>query len=319
MNAIWIALITLSLGVNEPPSTNRTDGAAVTAETPESIEKEYDKLVEDDDAAAKEVEGWIREANAFENKGAPGAREALVVRIEQRLEPIRKAYEEFLRKHPNHVEGHLAYGSFLNETTHDYEGMLQWEIARQLDPKNPAAWNNLANYYGHAGEVTKSFDYYAKAIELNPKEPVYFQNLATTTYLFRKDAMEHYHITEPEVFDRALDLYRKALALDPTNLALATDLAQSYYGIKPMRVTDALAAWNDALKLAKNDVERQGVYLHLARVELNSGRFDEARRHLDLVNQEEMQVLKNRLARNLREKESAAKGGKIDSSKKENE
>ena len=138
---------------------------------------------------------------------------------------------------------------------------------------------------------------------MNPKESTYVWNLATTTYLFRRDAMQYYKITETQVFDRSLDLYHRALKLDPNNFILAHDLAQSYYGIKPLRTAEALAAWNEALKLASDDVEREGIYLHLARVELNSGHFDQARTHLLVVTNQMHSTLRNRLMRNLTEKE----------------
>src|SRR5260370_40669420 len=102
--------------------------------------------------------------------------------------PVRKGYEDFLQQHPGSAYGYLAYGSFLNDLGEEYEASLQYEKSRQLDPKNPAVWNNLANYYGEFSPVTNAFIYYARAIELNPAEPVYYQNLATTVYLFRKDA-----------------------------------------------------------------------------------------------------------------------------------
>ena len=267
------------------------------------MEVAYEKLLEDDDAAQEEADKWIREAKEFRAKGAPLSDAALTARIQQRFGPVRQAYDAFLRQHPTHVRARLAYGSFLYETQDEDEGVAQWEKARQLDPANPAAWNNLANHYGHRGPVSKAFEYYAKAIELKPDEPVYLQNLASTVYLFRKDAMEFYHIDEKQVFDRALELYRKALRLDPKNFPLATDYAQSYYGIKPLRSEDALVAWNYALKIANDDFEREGVYVHLARVELNSGRFQDARNHLQLVTNEFYQVLKDRLARNLVAKE----------------
>jgi len=192
---------------------------------------------------------------------------------------------------------------------HDEDGEVeQLEKARELDPKLPAAWNNLANYYGHRGPVKKAFEYYAKAIELDPSESVYYFNLATTVYVFRKDSEEYYKITEPEVFDKALALYHKALDLDPTNFPLATNLAESYYEIKPPRTDDALRAWTNALSIAHDEIEREGVYLHMARVKLNAGRFAEARAHLNAVTNDMYADLKKRLTRNLEEKENIAKG-----------
>ena len=197
----------------------------------------------------------------------------------------------------------MAYGSFLNDL-HDEEGaQAQWEKALALNPKDPAVYNNLANLYGHIGPIKKAFEYYAKAIELNPREALYYDNFGTAVFLFRKDAMEFFAISEQQVFDKALDLYSKALKLDPTNFPLASDAAQTYYGIKPLRLEDALNAWTNTLALAHDEIEREGVYLHFARLKLQADRFTEVRAHLAAVTNEMYAVLKSRISRNLDEQE----------------
>lgn len=306
---LLIGLLGVMMSTNQPAALSQLvaqkTGVQITLPDPtDPVEQEYEKLLAADDAAQTEVDGWIREAGNAAVKGDDPSKAGLAFRVEHRLEPVRKAYEDFINRHPKHVRARLAYGSFLNDTRDEEGALVQWEKAREMAPTNPATWNNLANQYGHRGPVKKAFEYYAKAIELNTNEPVYLHNLATTTYLFRKDAMEFYGITEPQVFDRSLELYRKALKLDPKNLQLATDLAQSYYGIKPLRAEDALAAWKYALSVAENDVEREGIALHLARIELNSGRFLDARAHLNAVTNQAMMDLKNRLLRNLAQKEN---------------
>jgi len=313
MDSFLIGLLSALVATNQPVAVSnfvaRTTGISVTVPSPNGpVEKEYQKLLETDDAAQEEVDRWIRDETAFREKGAGLPDATLRARIEQRLKAVRDAYEGFLRNHPDHARAHLAYGSFLMETHEDEEAVNQMEKARELDPKNPAAWNNLANYYGHRSPVKKAFEYYAKAIELNPNEPVYYQNLATTVFLFRPDAMAFYKIDEPQVFDKALDLYRKALKLDPDNFVLASDYAQTYYGIRPMRTGDAIAAWESALKIAPDDKEREGVYIHLARIKLHAERFQEVHRLLNNVTNEMYASLKNRLLRNLERQENESKG-----------
>jgi tetratricopeptide (TPR) repeat protein len=175
-----------------------------------------------------------------------------------------------------------------------------------LNSKDPAAYNNLANLYSHTGPVKKAFEYYAKATELNPQEPLYYQNLGDVVFLFRKDAMEFYSLTEQQVYDKALELYRKALKLDPHNFPLASDVAQTYYGIKPLRLEEALRAWTNTLALANDEIEREGVYLHFARLKLQADRFAEVHAHLDAVTNDMYAVLKKRLAHNLDEQERKA-------------
>lgn len=277
-----------------------------TTSTNDPIYIEYMRILTMDDAAEKQIDAWIKESEEFERLGLMGSKLTLKSRIDQKLKEVRDAYDNFILKNPKHVDARIAYASFLMETGSEEDGVRQLEIARDLEPNNPTPWNNLANYYGHWGPVEKAFPYYEKAIQLDTNEVVYVQNLATTTYLFRKDAKEYYKTNEAGVFDIALALYKQAMRLDPTNLTLAVDYAQSYYGIKPLRTNDALLAWTNALKLAKTDLEKEGIYLHLARVELNTGRFEEARSHLNLVTNAELQELKQRLDRNLQSKQKQA-------------
>ncbi len=94
----------------------------------------------------------------------------------------------------------------------------------------------------------------------------------------------------------------------PTTFPLASDVAQTYYGIKPLRLQDALTAWTNTLALAHDEIEREGVYLHFARLKLQANRFAEVRAHLNAITNEMYEVLKKRLVRNLDEQEQKAQG-----------
>ena len=236
---------------NSPP-------AAVSG-TDEGVEKAYKKLLEADDTAQAEADQWIRQNQEAATKGFGLSSAEMQRRIRDRFAPVRAAYEDFIKSHPDHARAHVAFGSFLNDL-HDEDGAQeQWEKALALNSKDPAAYNNLANLYSHAGPIKKAFEYYSKAIELNPQEPLYYRNLGDVVYLFRKDSGEFYHLTEQQVYDKALDLYRKALKLAPDDFPLASDLAQTYYGIKPLRLEEALLAWTNTLAIAHDEVEREGV------------------------------------------------------------
>lgn len=308
MNNLTIGLLGALLATNQPQAVSnlvqqQTGVSIAMASTNDPASEELRKIMEADDAALDEVNKWISDNDAFAKQGAGESNDALNKRIHTRLDEVRKSYSDYLKRYPKSAKGYLAYGTFLNDIGEEYEASLQYEKSREFDPSNPAVWNNLANYYGEFSPVTNAFAYYAKAIELDPTEPVYYENFATTVYLFRKDAREYYGINEQQVFDKALDLYRKAMKLVPDNFPLATDYAQSYYGIKPLRTNDALIAWTNALHVAHNDIEREGVLTHLARVKIAAGRFDEARDHLNAVTNALYGDLKRRLERNLLEKE----------------
>ena len=285
----------------------KTGAKIEVADANDPAEREYLRLLEMDDAAQADVDRWI---TGDIKPGEPNVSDqgTMRLRIQQRFEPVEKAYKNFLERNPKHVNGRIAFGSFLGDIGRETEAKEQYEKAREVDPTHPAAWNNLANYYGHNGPVTNAFACYAKAIELRPNEPVYYQNFATTVYLFRHDATNYFGITEQQVFDKAMELYRKALALDPQNFPLATDLAQTYYGIKPPRVKEAFKAWNDALKAARDDIEREGVRIHFARWHRTAGDFDAAKRELTLVTNQMYATSKERVLKSLDSAESRTNG-----------
>ncbi len=297
----------LAVAQTKPVAPGTNTSIAVPASS-EAVEKEYDQMMEADDAAQAEVDKWIRDNNAFAAQGAGVPRADLNRRIAERFAPIRKAYEAFVKLHPEHVKARLAFGSFLNDLHEEEEAEAQWEKARELDPKNPAVYNNLANVYTHHGPVTNAFAYYAKAIELNPLEPLYYHNLSDTVYAFRHDSKAFYGLTnDQQVYDMAQDLYRKALKLDPQNFPFATDFAKTFYEMKPMRTDAALDAWTNALRLAHDELEREGVYLHLARIKMAAGRYEEVHAHLNAITNDLCQDLKKRLAGNLAKQELEAK------------
>jgi tetratricopeptide (TPR) repeat protein len=321
---LLIGALSALLATNQPAALSNLvkSVAGVSVHVPDKsnpMEAEFQKLMQEDDRAQAEVDEWIKENNAFAAKGGGVDGATLNARIEKRFAPVHKGYQDFLEKHPKHAGALLAYGSFLNDIAEEGKAHDFWEQARLADPTNPAPWNNLANWYGHNSPVLKSFAYYEKAIELDPTESVYWHNLAITTYLFRHDATNYYKMDVQKVFEKAMEFYRKAVALDPNNFLLASDYAQSYYGFKPPKTGDeeadkkaelrhwnaALKAWNEALELAQDDAQREGVYVHLARAHINSERFDEARKLLDKVTAERFVSTKKALLKKIAGLESA--------------
>jgi tetratricopeptide (TPR) repeat protein len=289
-------------------------GPPTAVQTVDPAEQEYRKLLADDDAAQAEVDAWIQENEKFSAEGADFTSVTLNARIARRITPVREAYEAFLDRHPQHVRARLAYGSFLNDVGLDDEALTQWIKARDIDPKNPATWNNLADYYSRHGPTRSAFECLEEARRLKPSEAVYCRNLATLVFLYRPEAQEYFHLAdEQQVLRRALELFQKARRLDPENFTLATDLAQVYYQLKPEKadtpaqtkawadkLTDeALRAWIEARGLARNDLDREGIAVHLARICLAASRTDLARQYLSEIKHPGLAGAKQALEREL--------------------
>ena len=79
-------------------------------------------------------------------------------------------------------------------------------------------------------------------------------------------------------------------------------MAQTDNGIRPLPVEAALASWTNALRIAHDEVEREGVYLHFARIKLLAGRLAEVQAHLNAITNETYATLKQRLSRNLEDR-----------------
>jgi tetratricopeptide (TPR) repeat protein len=300
------------MSTNQPAAMSnllaQTTGIAIktSANTNDPVEKQLDRILEQDDAAQAEVDKMIQENNAFAMKAAGLPREEMRRRVQERLAPVNKAYEDFILHYPTNSRARVAFASFLGDTKSEDAALEQLEAALAIDTNNPAIYNNLANIYGHQGPVKKAFEYYARALALNPQESVYYHNLGTTVFLFRTDAKEYYGIDEQHVFNKAFELYSNAMRLEPQDFPLASDVAQTYYGVHPFRADEARKAWTNALSLAHDDVEREGVYIHFARINIMDHKFPEARAMLNNVTNEMYIELKTRVARSLEERQKEA-------------
>lgn len=326
MGDLLVGALSVLLSTNAPAVlSNRVAQAAQALPVPRSgadpSDPRYAELrlvMADDDAAEEAIGRWLAEREALDPSDPRRESEvAFRARVDQRNEQVRQGYESLIRRHPAYAAARNAYAAFLGETGDEAGAIQQLEEASRLDPGDPSVWNNLANHYGHVGPVEKAFPAYEKAIALNPFEPTYRYNLGTVVFLFRKDAMAYYQCDEAAVFRRALDHYREVRRLRPHNFRYAFDFAQTYYGVKPAPSASpeerkaserslgesALAAWREALDLADNDRDRDGVLLHLARWHLRLGHWDAARTNLALVVHPAQQEVKARLQRNLDEKE----------------
>jgi Flp pilus assembly protein TadD len=325
VNDLLAGLLSALVSTNTPLAVSnlvhQTTGLAIEVADPnDPAEQAYRKLMEEDDEALAEITRWREESQKGDIKASAVEISLLNNRIRQRVAPVRKSYEAFLEKYPRHTNARIAFAAFLDELGESEDAGRQLEQAVQLNPNSPAALNNLANYFGHTGKATNAFALYEAAIRLSPREPLYCENLATIVFMFRPDAMAHYKINETEVFAKALGLYRKALELDPKNFDRAVELAKTYYGVrlppkedpeaerqaKVKFAEEALAAWRVAYGLAANEPEREAVRLHFARWQINTGRFEDARKNLDAVTNETFLANKNVLLKKLNSREAQA-------------
>lgn len=294
------------------PSTTQQDPLAVGRPndlTNGPIEREFQEILERDDAIQRQVSEWIASEETSADSISQPFRLTLRARMDQKFQPIRDAYVDFLIHHPEHARARLAFGSFLSDLGEENEAIIQTEKARDLDPNNPAAWNNLAGLYARTEKVVQAFPCYTEAIRLNPSEPSYPHSLGTLTCLFPREAATFYHCEKAETLSRATTNFQTACRLAPRNFEYAQDFAETFYGIQlPIDFTRekreelsnlALSAWTNAMEQAELPIQREGVYLHQARWHLKSGSFDLARECLGKVTNAAYREIKSSLEQQL--------------------
>jgi Flp pilus assembly protein TadD len=318
VNDLLAGLLSALVSTNAPVAVSnlvhqRTGVAIAVTDPNDPVERAYQKVLAEDDAALGEIGRWREDLEKPGIKASAVEISLLNNRVRQRAAPVRRSYETFLEQNPRHINARVAFAAFLDEISESEEAERQLEKAVEVDPNSPAALNNLANHFGHSGKLNRAFSLYEQAMRLAPMEPLYCENLATIVFTFRRDAMDHYRLTEQEVFTKALGLYRKALELDPKNFDRAVELAKTYYGVTSAASDDpearrknqlklgdeALAAWQVAYGLASDEAEREGVRLHLARWQINAGRFEEARKNLHAITNETFVGTRNTLLKKL--------------------
>lgn len=292
-----------------PPVQPSFGPTAPTLSADPETEREFHRILDADDDAQGDAARWTDEAvNPADPVVAPSI-ESVRRRIEERMKSIRANYQDFLKRQPNHVRAHLAFASFLSENGEVAAAISEAETARALDPANPAAWNNLGGLYAHHGPIDKSFSCYEEAIRLKPDLGLYHNNFGGLLLTARAEAARHYQLSDGAVFSKASAACRRAAELDPGNFKFAADWAQTFYGLKPAAKLDeagaaeaalklgdeALNAWTNALRIANEDSERQGIYIHFARWNLRLGRTNEARVNLSVIGPGQYADLKRRL------------------------
>jgi len=244
----------------------------------------YSQILAEDDAVMQSPasQSWMQQAN-----------------LRARLRRVEADYKHFIATHPTHAPAVAAYASFLYDQRRTDEAVKLWERAIEIDQTFARAYNDLATHYGHYGHAADALRYHQKAYELDPSDPVFHFNWATTCILFRPDARQVYGWSEEQIFRHSLDEFRKARDLAPNEYQYATAYAESFVLWPKADWREALAAWQYCLKVAPTELERQRVCSNIARVYIKLGRVDEARVWLNKITVGELQSLRQVLIRRL--------------------
>jgi tetratricopeptide (TPR) repeat protein len=219
--------------------------------------------------------------------------------VRAQLRRVEADYKHYIATHSGDARAMADCAGFLYDQGRHEEAVTFWERALKVDPKFARAYNDLAVHYGHYGRPADALRYHQKAFELDPTDPIFHFNWATTCILFRKDAKDVYGWTEDEIFRHSLDEFRKARDIATNNYEYASAYAESLLMWKKTDWHEAAAAWRFCVKTAPLEVERQRAYGYLARAYIRLGLYDDARATLDKITLAELQSMRELIGRQL--------------------
>ena len=120
----------------------------------------------------------------------------------------------------------------------DYKRAIEAGRRILLDPKHQYQGHlNLGTALLHDGDVTGAMEHITKAIDLRPMQALAFVNLAVTVMQ-----------TDPKF---GVELYRRALKVDPNNAATRVNLADAYARMGELNQAELLV--REAIEISPND------------------------------------------------------------------
>lgn len=196
----------------------------------------------------------------------------------------------------------LSSGVELLKQNKSNEALKAFEAAARLDPRLPAAYNNMGRIYADQGNTGKAITYFKKAINIEPLYEPALSNLGLLLYSTGKpeDAIHpwrlclsgdknnptiHYYLAnalrdagnkaekgdKESLLREAREHYSTAIKLDPESAA-------SYSGLSVVDLSEGRLddAYNNVMKSLKLRPDSSFSYYHLGLIEERRGRASEA-------------------------------------------
>ena len=165
--------------------------------------------------------------------------------------------------HEGHLDDAIMYlknATLIAEATKN-TGLIQW------------AYTNLADYYGHAGEIEASYRHYLKALEINPHDAYAKKGIAWIVYSYEKNPDEalrvlnaitkkhnvpDYHLLIAEIAEFKGDLKLKEIQLELYNNAVDNNLYGAMYNkYNVLLLAENFKKTEEALKIAKEEIKNR--------------------------------------------------------------
>jgi tetratricopeptide (TPR) repeat protein len=173
--------------------------------------------------------------------------------------------------------------------------------ANQLDKEIPVVKNEIARFLAEDGKLVEALPWLMAAIELEPKEPLYHYHLGKLLIEGREEFIKTGQFTRAALDRAMLEAFARAAEFAPANFGYAYRHAEAYYDLETPQWDAALALWRKLDAGVETPLEHQTLRLHQAKVLLEQGKPDEARKLIATVTErtlaKQKQTLLDQLAK----------------------
>ena len=166
-------------------------------------------------------------------------------------------YEQIVKLDPSSVEDHLLLGRLYSYSNDLSKAEAQFKIAVQLQPDSEEAVTMLAYLYTQEGDTERAQQVLSNIPDDDRSAKLY----ATLGYTYE----------EQKDYNKAIDAYRKAVALDKDNLDSVRGLAQNL--MSDGQLDASLEQYKVIVDADPSDTQS---YQHIAEIERRNGHFDQA-------------------------------------------
>ncbi len=215
-------------------------------------------LVEKADAEGQTYTGLTGAHSAPETPLA-GARSLLTL---GKLSESEQATRDYLRSRNNSADGHYLLAYILFKEQRPKESLAEYTEAARYRSPTAAEFEAVASDYVLLKDYQDAARWFAKAIELNPKDALGWYYLGRTKYNLNQ-------------FEEAIGAFRETLKLEPKNVKASDNLGLSCEGLN--RTEEAIGAYRNAIAWQTDSaLKDSGPFLDLGTLLVEQGQANEA-------------------------------------------
>lgn len=236
-------------------------------------------LIAQESVADRELLGILEmQAELVEASEGGAGEETLLIRSQR----IADRYEGFLERNPDHLHGWILCGKFLRSVGADARALAAFRKARSLAPGMAVVYEQMGLTLAAMEESEAALGFLLRAVELDPEEPVYREDLGNFLMRFG-DKLETEGVLEPgRALILASESYGEAFRLEP-GFDRGWLWAESLGDLPKPDWEETAGAWAQVRELAVSEVEKEAARLQQARALIESGDQNEARILLEPV------------------------------------